>query len=141
METISQQAARLRNEWESNPRWGDTERAYSAEDVVRLRGTVTEEFTLARRGAERLRKLLAEEDAVTALGALTGNQAVQQVKAGLQAIYLSGWQEAADANLAGQTYPDQSLYPVNSVPQVVRRINNALLRADQIGRASCRERV
>jgi len=100
--------------------------------VVRLRGTVTEELTLARRGAERLRKLLAEEDAVTALGALTGNQAVQQVKAGLQAIYLSGWQVAADANLAGQTYPDQSLYPVNSVPQVVRRINNALLRADQI---------
>src|SRR6201989_1608708 len=132
VETISQQAARLQNEWESNPRWGDTERAYSAEDVVRLRGTVTEEFTLARRGAERLRKLLAEEDAVTALGALTGNQAVQQVKAGLQAIYLSGWQVAADANLAGQTYPDQSLYPVNSVPQVVRRINNALLRADQI---------
>jgi isocitrate lyase len=132
VETISQQAARLQNEWESNPRWGDTERAYSAEDVVRLRGTVTEEFTLARRGAERLRKLLAEEDAVAALGALTGNQAVQQVKAGLQAIYLSGWQVAADANLAGQTYPDQSLYPVNSVPQVVRRINNALLRADQI---------
>jgi isocitrate/methylisocitrate lyase len=132
VETISQQAARLQSEWESNPRWGDTERAYSAEDVVRLRGTVPEEFTLARRGAERLRKLLAEEDAVTALGALTGNQAVQQVKAGLQAIYLSGWQVAADANLAGQTYPDQSLYPVNSVPQVVRRINNALLRADQI---------
>ena len=132
METISQQAARLQSEWETNPRWGDTKRAYSAEDVVRLRGTVTEEFTLARRGAERLRKLLAEEDAVTALGALTGNQAVQQVKAGLQAIYLSGWQVAADANLAGQTYPDQSLYPVNSVPQVVRRINNALLRADQI---------
>ena len=132
METISQQAARLQDEWSTNPRWKDTERAYSAEDVVRLRGTVTEEFTLARRGAERLRKLLAEEDAVTALGALTGNQAVQQIKAGLQAIYLSGWQVAADANLAGQTYPDQSLYPVNSVPQVVRRINNALLRADQI---------
>ncbi|MGH3177846.1 MAG: isocitrate lyase, partial [Streptosporangiaceae bacterium] len=132
METISQQAARLQSEWETSSRWSDTERAYSAEDVVRLRGTVTEEFTLARRGAERLRKLLAEEDAVTALGALTGNQAVQQVKAGLQAIYLSGWQVAADANLAGQTYPDQSLYPVNSVPQVVRRINNALLRADQI---------
>ena len=132
METISQQAARLQGEWETNPRWGDTERSYSAEDVVRLRGSITEEHTLARRGAERLRKLLAEEDAVTALGALTGNQAVQQVKAGLQAIYLSGWQVAADANLAGQTYPDQSLYPVNSVPQVVRRINNALLRADQI---------
>ena len=132
METISQQAARLQSQWETSSRWSDTERAYSAEDVVRLRGTVTEEFTLARHGAERLRKLLAEEDAVTALGALTGNQAVQQVKAGLQAIYLSGWQVAADANLAGQTYPDQSLYPVNSVPQVVRRINNALLRADQI---------
>ena len=132
METISQQAARLQSEWETSSRWSDTERAYSAEDVVRLRGTVTEEYTLARRGAERLRKLLAEQDAVTALGALTGNQAVQQVKAGLQAIYLSGWQVAADANLAGQTYPDQSLYPVNSVPQVVRRINNALLRADQI---------
>ena len=132
METISQQATRLQGEWETNPRWSDTKRSYSAEDVVRLRGSVTEEFTLARRGAERLRKLLAEEDAVTALGALTGNQAVQQVKAGLQAIYLSGWQVAADANLAGQTYPDQSLYPVNSVPQVVRRINNALQRADQI---------
>ena len=132
METISQQAARLQGEWDTSPRWSDTKRTYSAEDVVRLRGSVTEEFTLARRGAERLRKLLAEEDAVAALGALTGNQAVQQVKAGLQAIYLSGWQVAADANLAGQTYPDQSLYPVNSVPQVVRRINNALLRADQI---------
>ena len=132
METISQQAARLASEWETNPRWKDTARTYSAEDVVRLRGTVQEEYTLARRGAERLRKLLAEEDAVTALGAMTGNQAVQQVKAGLKAIYLSGWQVAADGNLAGQTYPDQSLYPVNSVPQVVRRINNALLRADQI---------
>ena len=132
METISQQAARLQEEWDINPRWKDTERTYSAQDVVRLRGSVTEEFTLARRGAERLRKLLDEEDAVAALGALTGNQAVQQVRAGLKAIYLSGWQVAADANLAGQTYPDQSLYPVNSVPQVVRRINNALLRADQI---------
>jgi len=130
--SISRQAAQLRQEWESNPRWQDTKRTYSAEDVIRLRGTVQEEYTLARLGAERLRKLLAEEDAVTALGALTGNQAVQQVKAGLKAIYLSGWQVAADANLAGQTYPDQSLYPVNSVPQVVRRINNALLRADQI---------
>jgi isocitrate lyase len=132
VDRISQQAARLRAEWRSHPFWKDTERMYSAEDVVRLRGTVPEEFTLARRGAERLRKLLAEEEAVTALGAVTGNQAVQQVKAGLKAIYLSGWQVAADANLAGQTYPDQSLYPVNSVPQVVRRINNALLRADQI---------
>jgi isocitrate lyase len=132
VETISQQAARLSREWQTDPRWKDTARTYSAEDVVRLRGSVREEHTLARLGAERLRRLLASEDAVTALGALTGNQAVQQVKAGLQAIYLSGWQVAADANLAGQTYPDQSLYPVNSVPQVVRRINNALLRADQI---------
>ena len=109
METIGQQAARLQKEWDTNPRWNDTARTYSAEDVVRLRGSIQEEYTLARRGAERLRKLLAEEDAVAALGALTGNQAVQQVKAGLQAIYLSGWQVAADANLAGQTYPDQSL--------------------------------
>jgi len=132
VETISQQAAKLSKTWQTDPRWKDTERTYSAEAVVRLRGTIPEEFTLARLGAERLRKLLAEEDAVTSLGALTGNQAVQQVRAGLKAIYLSGWQVAADANLAGQTYPDQSLYPVNSVPQVVRRINNALLRADQI---------
>jgi isocitrate lyase len=132
MDTISQQAARLRGEWETDIRWKDTAREYSAEDVVRLRGTVQEEYTLARLGAERLRKLLACEDVVTALGALTGNQAVQQVRAGLRAIYLSGWQVAADANLAGQTYPDQSLYPVNSVPQLVRRINNALIRADQI---------
>jgi isocitrate lyase len=132
VETISQQAAKLSKTWQTDPRWKDTERTYSAEDVVRLRGTIQEEFTLARHGAERLRKLLAEEDAVTALGALTGNQAVQQVRAGLKAIYLSGWQVAADANVAGQTYPDQSLYPVNSVPQVVRRINNALQRADQI---------
>jgi isocitrate lyase len=132
VETISHQAARLGREWQTDARWKDTARTYSAEQVVRLRGTVREEFTLARRGAERLRRLLACEEAVTALGAVTGNQAVQQVRAGLQAIYLSGWQVAADANLAGQTYPDQSLYPVNSVPQVVRRINNALLRADQI---------
>ena len=132
MFSISQQAARLQREWDSNPRWEHTERTYSAEDVVRLRGSVAEEFTLARLGAERLRTLLGEQDAVRALGAITGNQAVQQVRAGLQAIYLSGWQVAADGNLAGQTYPDQSLYPVNSVPQVVRRINNALLRADQI---------
>ncbi len=132
MDTISQQAARLRRQWETDARWKDTARTYSAEDVVRLRGTVQEEHTLARLGAERLRRLLASEDAVTALGAVTGNQAVQQVRAGLKAVYLSGWQVAADANLAAQTYPDQSLYPVNSVPQAVRRINNALLRADQI---------
>jgi isocitrate lyase len=132
VKTISQQAAKLSDTWQTDPRWKDTERTYTAEDVVRLRGTIQEQHTLARHGAERLRTLLAEEDSVTALGAMTGNQAVQQVKAGLKAIYLSGWQVAADANLAGQTYPDQSLYPVNSVPQVVRRINNALLRADEI---------
>jgi isocitrate lyase len=125
-------ADELRHEWETNPRWKDTERTYTAEDVVRLRGSVQEEHTLARLGAERLWDLLNTEDYVHALGALTGNQAVQQVKAGLRAIYLSGWQVAADANLGGQTYPDQSLYPANSVPAVVRRINNALLRADQI---------
>src|ERR1700678_2467868 len=132
METISQQAANLRTQWETDHRWATIERTFSAQDVVRLRGSVVEEHTLARRGANRLRKLLDDQDAVRALGAITGNQAVQQVRAGLQAIYLSGWQVAADGNLAGQTYPDQSLYPVNSVPQVVRRINNALLRADQI---------
>ena len=132
MDTISQQAANLTKEWETDPRWADIKRNYTAEDVIRLRGSITEEHTLARRGANRLWELLQSEDAVRALGAITGNQAVQQVKAGLQAIYLSGWQVAADGNLAGHTYPDQSLYPVNSVPQMVRRINNALLRADQI---------
>ncbi|HEY3686996.1 MAG TPA: isocitrate lyase [Streptosporangiaceae bacterium] len=125
-------AQELRQEWDNDPRWAGVERTYSAEDVIKLRGSVVEEQTLARLGAERLWNLLHTEDYVNSLGALTGNQAVQQVRAGLQAIYLSGWQVAADANLAGQTYPDQSLYPVNSVPQVVRRINNALLRADQI---------
>jgi len=132
VDTISQQAAKLRHEWQTDPRWANIERTYSAEEVVRLRGSVQEEHTLARLGAERLWSLLHSEEVVSALGALTGNQAVQQVRAGLKAIYLSGWQVAADANLAGQTYPDQSLYPVNSVPQVVRRINNALLRADQV---------
>ncbi|WP_327582634.1 isocitrate lyase [Nonomuraea sp. NBC_00507] len=125
-------AEQLRDEWDNDPRWEGVERTYSAEDVIRLRGSVQEEHTLARLGAERLWDLLHTEDYVHALGALTGNQAVQQVKAGLKAIYLSGWQVAADANLGGQTYPDQSLYPANSVPAVVRRINNALLRADQI---------
>jgi isocitrate lyase len=125
-------AEELAIEWATSPRWHGVARNYTAEDVVRLRGTVHEEHTLARRGAERLWHLLNMEDYVAALGALTGNQAVQMVKAGLQAIYLSGWQVAADANLAGQTYPDQSLYPANSVPAVVRRINNALLRADEI---------
>jgi len=116
-------------------RWEGIHRPYGAEDVARLRGSVTIEHTLARMGAERLWELLNTRDYVPALGALTGGQAVQQVKAGLEAIYLSGWQVAADANLAGQTYPDQSLYPANSVPQVVRRLNQALLRADQIEHA------
>ncbi len=132
MSSIESQAAQLQASWAADKRWASTERTYSAADVIRLRGSVTEEHTLARMGAERLWSLLNGDDYVNALGALTGNQAVQQVKAGLKAIYLSGWQVAADANVAGQTYPDQSLYPVNSVPQVVRRINNALLRADQI---------
>ncbi|MEU4266612.1 isocitrate lyase [Streptomyces sp. NPDC026092] len=129
--TVEQLAQR----WATDPRWAGIERTYSAEDVLRLSGSVREEHTLARRGAERLWRQLHDLDYVHALGALTGGQAVQQVRAGLQAIYLSGWQVAADANQAGHTYPDQSLYPVNSVPQVVRRINNALLRADQIATA------
>jgi len=126
------EAARLKKDWAENPRWKGIRRGYAAEDVVRLRGSVHVEHTLARRGAEQLWKLLDEEPFVNTLGALTGNQALQQVKAGLKAIYLSGWQVAADANVAGEMYPDQSLYPVNSVPAVVRRINNTLLRADQI---------
>lgn len=113
-------------------RWAGVERTYTAEDVIKLRGSIDIEHTLARRGAEKLWKLVHEEDFVNALGALTGNQAVQQVKAGLKAIYLSGWQVAADANLSGNMYPDQSLYPANSVPAVVKRINQALQRADQI---------
>ncbi|MCA0216002.1 MAG: isocitrate lyase [Actinobacteria bacterium] len=128
----TQTAAELETEWKTDARWDGIQRDYSAEDVVALRGSVREERTLARRGAENLWRLIHEEEWVPALGALTGNQAVQQVRAGLKAIYLSGWQVAADANLSGQTYPDQSLYPANSVPAVVRRINNALLRADQI---------
>ncbi|MBV8967655.1 MAG: isocitrate lyase [Verrucomicrobia bacterium] len=116
----------------SEVRWKDVIRPYTNEEVERLRGTVKIEYTLARLGAERLWRLLQEEDYLPTLGALTGNQAVQQVQAGLKAIYLSGWQVAADANLAGQMYPDQSLYPANSVPAVVKRINNALLRADQV---------
>jgi isocitrate lyase len=113
------------------PVW-NVERPYAEEDVERLRGSVAVEHTLARLGAERLRELLTCDGYVRALGASTGNQAVQQVRAGLEAIYVSGWQVAADANLAGEMYPDQSLYPANSVPDVVRRINQALLRADQI---------
>jgi isocitrate lyase len=129
------EATELRMQWETNPRWQGIKRPYSAEDVLRLRGSIQIEYTLARLGAERLWDLLHSEPYVAALGALTGNQAVQQVKAGLKAIYLSGWQVAADANLAGQMYPDQSLYPSNSVPHVVKRINQALQRADQIEHA------
>jgi isocitrate lyase len=129
---IHQASTALTSSWKHDPRWKGITRPYKAHDVLRLRGSVLVEQTLARLGAERLWNLLHTEPYVGALGALTGNQAVQQVKAGLQAIYLSGWQVAADANLAGQMYPDQSLYPANSVPQVVRRINAALQRADQI---------
>ncbi|MER7283646.1 isocitrate lyase [Dactylosporangium sp. NPDC000244] len=129
---MSDAVERLRQEWNTDPRWQGVRRDYDAADVVRLRGAIQEEHTLARRGSERLWRLLHDEDYIHALGALTGNQAVQMVRAGLKAIYLSGWQVAADANLSGHTYPDQSLYPANSVPAVVRRINNALLRAAQI---------
>jgi isocitrate lyase len=132
MKTSLPTADQLKLEWANNPRWSGITRPYSAEDVTRLRGTVTIEYSLARRGAERLWRSLHDEPFVNALGALTGNQAMQQAKAGLKAIYLSGWQVAADANTAGAMYPDQSLYPVDSVPNVVRRINNTLLRADQI---------
>jgi isocitrate lyase len=132
-------AEELQHQWETDQRWANIDREYTAEDVVRLRGSVQEEHTLARLGAERLWKLLHDDDYINALGALTGNQAVQQVRAGLKAIYLSGWQVAADANLGAQTYPDQSLYPANSVPAVVRRINNALMRADQITWSEGRE--
>ena len=128
----TQTATELATQWKTDARWNGVERDYTADDVIALRGSVQEEHTLARRGSERLWSLIHSEEWVPALGALTGNQAVQQVRAGLKAIYLSGWQVAADANLSGQTYPDQSLYPANSVPSVVRRINNALLRADQI---------
>jgi len=128
----TQTAEELQLEWDADPRWNGIERDYTAEDVIRLRGSVREEPTLARRGAETLWDKLTTGEYIRALGALTGNQAVQQVRAGLEAIYLSGWQVAADANLSGQTYPDQSLYPANSVPAVVRRINNALMRQDQL---------
>jgi isocitrate lyase len=128
-------ADELQREWSTSPRWSGVQRGYSAQDVVRLRGTVAIEHSLARLGAEKLWRNMATLPYVNALGALTGNQAMQQVRAGLKAIYLSGWQVAGDANLAGEMYPDQSLYPANSVPQVVRRINNTLLRADQLHHA------
>jgi isocitrate lyase len=122
----------LQHEWDNNPRWQGITRPYSPEEVLKLRGSIKIEHTLAKRGAETLWKHLKSEGYVNALGALTGNQAVQQVEAGLKAIYISGWQTAADANLSGEMYPDQSLYPANSVPLLAKRINNALLRSDQI---------
>jgi isocitrate lyase len=122
----------LEQEWAQNPRWEGISRPYTAQEVLKLRGSLQIEYTLARRGAEKLWKKLNSQDYVGALGALTGNQAIQEVAAGLEAIYLSGWQVAADANVAGQMYPDQSLYPANSVPLVVKRINNAFMRRDQI---------
>ena len=141
MKTTLPTAEQIKLDWASNPRWAGVKRGYSAEDVVRLRGSVHVEHTLAKRGAEKLWHHLHTEPFVNALGAMTGNQAMQQVKAGLKAIYLSGWQVAADANTAGSMYPDQSLYPVDSVPDVVRRINNTLLRADQIHHAEGRDDI
>src|SRR5699024_2415831 len=128
----TERTEKLEQAWETEERGKDIKRPYSAEDVIRLRGSIDKEHTLAKKGSEKLWNLINTENYVNTLGALTGNQAVQQVRAGLKAIYLSGWQVAADANMAGEMYPDQSLYPVNSVPQVVRRINKALQRADQV---------
>lgn len=132
MATKQERAAALKKDWETNPRWKDVKRPYTAEEVINISGSVQIEYTLARNGAEKLWKLLHTENWVAGLGALTGNQAIQEVAAGMKAIYLSGWQVAADANLGYEMYPDQSLYPANSVPAVVKRINNALLRRDQI---------
>ena len=132
MTTREQQVQQLQKEWDTNPRWKGIKRGYTAEDVVRLRGSLQIEHTLAKRGAEKLWDLINNEPFVNALGALTGNQAMQQVKAGLKAIYLSGWQVAGDANSNGEMYPDQSLYSVDSVPKVVKKINNTFQRADQI---------
>src|SRR4029079_9816258 len=129
---IQEAARELEAQWSGDERWSGSERTYTAEDVLRLRGSVVEEHTLARLGAERLWQLIRGERAVSRVACRTGGEAVQRVRAGLEAIYLSGWQVAADANLAGATYPDQSLYPVNSAPALVRRLNKALLRADQI---------
>ncbi len=132
MSSREQQAQILQREWSENPRWRGIKRGYTAEEVIRLRGSVAVEHTLAKRGAEKLWNMVTTEPFVNALGALTGNQAMQQVKAGLKAIYLSGWQVAGDANMAGEMYPDQSLYPINSVPNVVKKINNTFARCDQI---------
>ncbi|WP_338752973.1 isocitrate lyase [Bacillus sp. FJAT-52991] len=128
----NERVQQLQESWENDARWQGVTRPYSAEEVIKLRGSIDIEHTLARRGSEKLWNYMKTENFINALGALTGNQAVQQVKAGLKAIYLSGWQVAADANLSGHMYPDQSLYPANSVPSVVKRINQALQRADQI---------
>ena len=130
--TRTDQISKLEQDWQRNPRWAGITRSYSAAEVVRLRGSLQVEYSIARRGAETLWRLITTTPFVNALGALTGNQAMQQVKAGLKAVYLSGWQVAGDANLAGQMYPDQSLYPADSVPAVVRRINNTFQRADEI---------
>ena len=132
---VDSPAAALRHDWQHNPRWRGVSRAYTPEEVIRLRGTIGVDHTIARLTATKLWKSLHDKPFVNALGALTGNQAMQQVKAGLDAIYLSGWQVAGDANLAGQMYPDQSLYPADSVPAAVRRINNCLRRADEIHHA------
>jgi isocitrate lyase len=132
MTSRQEQAQQLQQQWDTDPRWKGVKRTYTADDVVRLRGSVPVEHTLAKRGAQKLWESVNNEPFVNSLGALTGNQAMQQVKAGLKAIYLSGWQVAGDANVAGEMYPDQSLYPANSVPLVVKRINNTLTRADQI---------
>lgn len=135
MNTVSKklaQAAELKNDWMSNPRWNGITRPYSAEEVINLRGSITPEHTIAKQGAEKFWTMLQNGETVNGLGALSGNQAIQEVEAGLNAIYCSGWQVAGDANSAGQVYPDQSLYPVDSVPKMVKRINNALMRSDQI---------
>ena len=131
----------IQSDWDSNPRWKNVKRGYSADDVVRLSGSIAIEHSLAHQGAKKLWDLINTEDFVNALGALTGNQALQQAKAGLKAVYLSGWQVAGDANTGMQMYPDQSLYPVDSVPAVVKRINNALRRADQLNIAEGNEPV
>lgn len=138
---MNERAQKLQQSWENDSRWTGVKRPYTAEEVIKLRGSIDIEQTLARRGSEKLWNLLNTEDFINALGALTGNQAMQQVKAGLKAIYLSGWQVAADANIAGQMYPDQSLYPANSVPQVVKRINQTLQRADQISFAEGKDEI
>ena len=127
-----QKLEQIKKDWAENPRWKDIKRNYSAEDVVKLMPSIPVEFSLAKAGAKRFEELLETEAYVNSLGALNGSQAVQMVRAGLKAIYMSGWQVAADANMSGQTYPDQSLYPSNSVPQLVKRLNNALMRADLV---------